>query len=149
MRMKNYFLYLLVTILFFGCQESQNSADTPKESEKSSSFEMYEMSEMAALMERMYNENKTIKEQIENGNVAVGDFPADYLKIHSAVLTDPSDMDAVFKEYSEKFITAQQLVYTENTHPKENFNNMVNACVECHQKKCSGPIPRIKKLYIK
>lgn len=146
--MKNYFLYLLVTVLFFGCQESNKTADTKKEAEKDSSFEMYEMSEMAALMERMYNENDAIKKQIEKGNVEIGNFPDEYLKIHSAVLTDPSDMDAVFKEYAKKFIVAQKLVYTESSDPKANFNNMVNACIECHQKKCSGPISKIKKLHI-
>ena len=52
------------------------------------------------------------------------------------------------KEYSKKFLEAQSLVYSDDSNKKKNFNSMVNACIECHKVKCSGPIERIKKLYI-
>ena len=60
-----------------------------------------------------------------------------------------SDNDVFFQENAKKYIDAQKLIYAESENVKENFNKGVDACVTCHKGKCSGPIPRIKKLYIK
>ncbi|MCO5259391.1 MAG: hypothetical protein M9916_04545 [Crocinitomicaceae bacterium] len=140
--------FLLIGLLFVGCK-SKTSKECSTSSEEKSSYEVYKLSEMAALMERMFNDNKQIKVKIENGETDLGKFDADYLKIHTALLTDPSDMDDVFKEYADKFLIAQKFVYSESSNQKENFNAMVDACIACHQKKCGGPIVRIKKLYLK
>jgi cytochrome c553 len=71
------------------------------------------------------------------------------MKIHKAVMTDETDNDAFFKEQAAKFIKAQELIYKDPKNAKSHFNNGVDACIQCHQQKCGGPIPRIKKLYIK
>jgi hypothetical protein len=109
---------------------------------------MYQMSEMAALMEQMYVDNQRLKERIKKGET-IGEFPQHFLKIHNAVMTDSTDNDAFFKEQATKFIAAQELIYKDPKNAKEHFNTGVDACVKCHQQKCGGPIPRIKKLYIK
>lgn len=137
-------------MLILGCQKKEQSEPiTTQNSEVSSSFKMYEMTEMAALMEQMYVDNQRIKQKIENNELDFGEFPEYYLKIHSAEMTDPDDFDDFFKSEALKFVVAQELVYTDSHDAKTNFNNMVSACIECHQKKCTGPIERIKKLYIK
>ena len=43
---------------------------------------------------------------------------------------------------------AQKLIYSDLTNAKKHFDEGVDACLNCHLKKCGGPIPRIKKLYI-
>lgn len=148
----NKFFYILLTLVFFAsCEEKKKVIeDIPTEIKKveKTAFEMYEVSEMTALMERFYVNNQTIKKKILNGETDFGEFPEDYLTIHSAVLTDPTDRDDFFGEYSKKFLEAQSLVYSDDSNKKKNFNSMVNACIECHKVKCSGPIERIKKLYI-
>jgi len=106
------------------------------------------MSEMAALMEQMYVDNQRLKEKIENNESDLGEFPDYYLTIHTATFTEPSDLDDFFKSEADRFLKAQELVYTDTTHVKTNFNKMVTACIECHTVKCTGPIERIKKLYI-
>ena len=111
-------------------------------------FDMYEFSEMAGLMEQFYAENKKIKERIENGE-SLGAFPSYFETIHEAVLTDPKDRDVFFNEQAQKFIEAQQMIYENDEKVKEHFNLAIDACIQCHQQKCLGPIPRIKKLYIK
>ncbi len=147
--MKKVVFFFLGCFLIFGCQEKQQSVQNVEQnSENSSSFKMYEMTEMAALMEQMYVDNQRIKQKIENNELDLGEFPEYYLKIHSAKMTDPDDFDDFFKSEAHKFVASQKLVYTENSDVKTNFNNMVSACIECHQKKCTGPIERIKKLYI-
>lgn len=108
---------------------------------------MYEMSEMAALMEQMYVDNQRLAARIKKGDT-IGKFPNHFLKIHSAVMTDNKENDAFFKEQAAQFIKAQQLIYEDPKNAKQHFNDGVNACLKCHEVKCGGPIPRIKKLYI-
>lgn len=139
-------------LLLSGCEkraeavkeEPVKQADTPAKKE----FKMYEMSEMAALMEQMYVDNMRLKERIAKGDT-IGRFPQHFLKIHASVMTDESDKDAFFKQQAAKFIKAQELIYKDSLNAKKHFNDAVSSCVKCHEQKCEGPIPRIKKLYIK
>ncbi len=140
-------------VLATACRKEAEAskAETPapvKQDKKEKEFVMYEMSEMAALMEQMYVDNQRLKERIKSGDT-IGTFPKHILKIHSSVMTDTSENDAYFKEHAGKFIMAQKLIYTDSVHAKKHFNDAVAACVKCHEGKCEGPIPRIKKLYIK
>ncbi len=139
-------------LVFASCQKKEAEVTTPvaeKPAEKpKKEFKMYEMSEMAALMEQMYVDNQRLKERIKTGDT-IGTFPQHILKIHSSAMTDPSENDAFFKEQAAKFIKAQELIYKDQANAKKHFNDAVDACVQCHQGKCEGPIPRIKKLYIK
>ena len=111
-------------------------------------FKMYTMSEMAALMEQMYADNIQLKQRIIAGD-NVGNFPRHIVKIHSAVMTDATDNDTFFKEQAVKFVKAQELIYSDPANAKQHFNTAVTSCIACHEGKCEGPIPRIKKLYIK
>jgi hypothetical protein len=110
-------------------------------------FEMYEMSEMSMLMEQMYVDNQRLKERIKKGD-KIGQFPDHFLKIHKAVMTDDKENDVFFKEQAAIFIQAQEMIYKDPKNAKQHFNKGVDACLKCHQVKCAGPIPRIKKLYI-
>lgn len=144
--------------VFFGllsCQKEKqveanekNAVEKTTDSTTTEEFEMYEMSEMAALMEQMYVDNQRLKDRIIKGDT-IGKFPQHFIKIHKAVMTDEHDKDAFFDEQAQKFIQAQELIYKDPKNAKKHFNNGVDACIQCHQVKCSGPIPRIKKLYIK
>mgnify|MGYP006166919483 CR=1 FL=1 len=149
--MKNSFIFFIFLFVFGSCkkvnQEELNSLEISKEKKIDEGFEMYEMSEMAALMEQMYVDNERLKVRIIKGDT-IGQFPQHFKRIHEAVLTDETDKDAFFKEQSTKFIQAQELIYTDPKNAKVHFNNGINACISCHQVKCGGPIPRIKKLYI-
>ena len=144
--MKNQLVVFLISILLFSCQKKQEDIEACSTKEKK--FEMYKMSEMATLMERMYAYNYQLKERITKGDT-IGKFPEFFNEIYSAKFTSTSDNDAFFQENAKKYIDAQKLIYAESENVKENFNKGVDACVTCHKGKCSGPIPRIKKLYIK
>ena len=144
--MKNLYCFLAF-IFLFSCKNEDNQVDASEVGKTEESFEMYEMSEMAALMEQMYVDNQRLKGKIINGDT-IGKFPQHFLKIHESVMTDDKDKDAFFYEQAKKFIEAQELIYKDPANAKQHFNNGVDACISCHQVKCSGPIPRIKKLYI-
>lgn len=153
--MNRFFLVLATTILFFSCQKKEvkkteikkDSITSSPKSSKDKKFEMYQMSEMATLMEQMYVENLRLKDRIKKGE-KVGSFPDYFLKIYFAKFTDESDNDNFFKEKATLYIKAQQLIYSDINNVKQNFNAGVTACIICHENKCGGPITKIKKLYI-
>ena len=143
---------LLVLVVLSSCAKKQDkpteeSCSSDVENTKSSKFKMYEMSEMSALMEQMYVDNQRLKERILKGDT-IGSFPNHFLQIHKAVMTDPNENDTFFKEQAANFIKAQELIYQDPKNAKQHFNDGVNACIQCHEVKCGGPIQRIKKLYI-
>ena len=147
--MQNFFLVLFTALLCFSCkkEEQSNSCDKKESSSSEKKFDMYEMSEMASLMEQMYKDNEHLKKRIIKDDT-IGKFPNHFLKIH-AVMTDKQENDAFFKAQAANFIKAQELIYEDPTNAKEHFNAGIDVCIQCHEVKCGGPIPRIKKLYIK
>ncbi len=147
--MKKTLLFSLVLVFVFSCQkkEEEKKVCAPKKTEEKK-FEMYSMSEMAALMEQMYVENQSVKEKISKRET-LGKFPEYYLKIHYAKFTDESENDDFFKENAKLYIESQKILYSNSTNKKENYNKGIDACIACHESKCGGPIPKIKKLYIK
>lgn len=147
-------ILVILALSLFSCQKKEAKPKAKKVEKEQCApsggkkLEMYQMSEMAALMEQMYVDNQRLKERIQKGDT-IGQFPQHFLKIHKAVMTDESDNDSFFKTQAAKFIKAQEMIYKDPKNAKEHFNNGVDACIQCHQQKCGGPIPRIKKLYIK
>ena len=139
--------YFLIIIFSFALLSCSNKSENNKNSDKTE-FEMYNMSEMAALMEQMYIDNERLKQKIINTD-SLGSFPEHFLKIHNAVMTDAEDNDAFFKEQAQLFLDAQHKIYENKKNTTENYNKAIDACINCHRVKCTGPIPKIKKLYIK
>lgn len=155
--MKNYLSFLCLILLLSACQnkEEKSLASNNKVEEKCATdsgnekkFEMYTMSGLSMLMEQMHAHNKKVRSKIVKGE-PVGKMPDFFNKIYTAKFTTPSDNDAFFKEKADLYLKAQKIVYEDSKGTKENFNKVVDACIACHQNKCGGPIPRIKKLYIK
>lgn len=154
--MKKTALALSIAVLLVGCQKKEASVKQPEKCSDTTAkpegkqFEMYTMSEMAALMEQMYVENQRVKKQIAKGG-PIGEFPAYYNNIHTAAFTDETENDAYFKEKAKSFIAVQKKMYadTDLANAKKNYNAGIDACIACHENKCGGPIPKIKKLYLK
>ena len=135
-------MVVLLLLILVGCGE-QREKELPKEE-----LIMYEYSEMALLMEQMFEENMVLKERIEKGE-SIGNFNSDYIKMHTAQMTDSNDRTNEFEAYSKVYLEAQQRIYNEDESGRvQAFNGMVNSCVACHKLSCTGPIPRIEKLRI-
>ncbi len=142
-------IVIVLVFSFLSCQKKESKVEEERCSPvKEKKLEMYQMSEMAALMEQMFVDNKRLKESILNG-ASLRSFPKHFLKIYRAKFTDESDNDLFFKQKAKEYIAAQQLIYSDPKNATEHFNAGVDACIKCHESKCGGPIPRIKKLYIK
>ena len=155
--MRNTVLVTLSCMVLASCIKKEAKAEVAVKKEactatqpaegKKKKFEMYKLSEMSLLMEQMYVDNQRLKDRIKKGDT-IGEFPNHFLQIHQAVMTDGKENDAFFKQQAAYFIKAQELIYEDPKNAKQHFNNGIDACIQCHQVKCGGPIPRIKKLYI-
>jgi len=140
--MRLIFLTLVLCFVVFGCKSNE-------EEKQKKVLVMAETSEMALLMNEMYAYNESIKGQIIEGALN-NEYPEKFDNIHSAVLTTPSDRDLNFESFSKLFLEAQKELFES---PEEDliiqYNKTITACISCHNVKCLGPIPRIKKLLIK
>lgn len=147
----NKFLILLFTAaIMFSCQKKNSEALKVVSNDsvgKKSNFQMYEMSELALLMEQMYAYNQQLRSRIIDKD-SLGQFPEKFENIHTAIMTDSSDNDTFYQEQAAKYIIAQKAIYANPDLAQEKFNQMVESCLACHAKKCGGPVPRIKKLFI-
>jgi hypothetical protein len=137
--------YLLFPILLLltACHKKESGAECTK----GKTLEMYKMSEMAALMEQMYADHQRVRAHILKGE-PIGEFPEYYNRIRSAKMTDETDNDAFFRENARRYLSAEKMLF-ENPGDKTRFNQSVDACMRCHAQKCGGPVPRIRKLYIR
>lgn len=145
--MKSIF-YLLIVLVIFSCNENKTPVKTTKKAKKV--YDMYTPSEMANLMNEMYDYNEKLKKDIIDGKIPT-EFPEKFLNIHTAQLTDLKSRSETFKSFSNLYIQAEKEVFNSNSEvPIETrFNNAVGVCISCHTTECTGPIPRIKKLIIK
>lgn len=138
-------LYIVTLVICLVSCKEQPQQETAQKIE----FDLYEPSEMANLMNEMYVYNLSVKDSILNGYLP-SHFPMEFLEIHKAEMTKGKSRNTVFNSFSEVFLKAQETLHstTDTTLVRQNFNNMVNVCITCHQTECTGPIPRIKKLLI-
>jgi hypothetical protein len=137
----------------FSCQEKTNECNNcdeeiTTETVSNEELVMYEPSELASLMQAMYDENINWKEEILKGNIPK-DFPEKYKTIHSAESTNENAGSEFYNGMASSYIkTIEELTNATPENVKEKYNIMVNVCVQCHLQVCPGPVVRIKKLLI-
>jgi len=138
------FIFILAVLCVVSC-----NSDKKKQLVIITKGKVKKQSEMAALMLLMYQKNAENKKLILEGKIP-RDFPEEFLKIHTAILTDPTDRKPEFKAYSDFYIENLRKVFVGvNDSLKEKHNDVVNSCIACHKTTCIGPIPKIKKLLIR
>jgi cytochrome c556 len=141
-------LYTLVGFVLFSCSQKEEV----KEKTTSSFKEIYEFSETALLMEKMYEELNSKREAIIHGE-EIGEYPIEFNKIHTAKLSDGFERNEEFKRFSDLYLQNLKALYDASpTDPnrKAIYNNVVNSCITCHKSDagCMGPVSRIGKLLI-
>ena len=137
--------YLTIFLLFFLVISCENEK---KEVVEKQSFEMYEYSELALLMEEFYVYNDSLKNQIINDE-ALSLLPVNFNEIHTANMTARFDRDENFQMFANLFEKHQKAVYEVSKDSlKQAFNTVIHSCIACHKTTCTGPIPRIQKLLI-
>lgn len=140
-----YFVFLSSLIACNNKTEDKKEKDIIKKEEP---FQLYQMSEMAAFMENMYVDHQRIKGEIQAGK-KVDSLHYDLSKLFYARMTDSTDRDAEYERMAKLYVEYEENLIGDSLQQKENYNQAINMCISCHQIKCTGPIPRIKKLLIR
>jgi hypothetical protein len=144
--MKALLIMVGVACIAWACGEMATPEAAPA---PASEMKMAQVSELAALMKSMHEDAKTWREAAIEGRAIT-----DTLNFYAALTTSTPTKEglqtpafnAMAKYYQDQL---DGFLETGKTalDPKA-YNNLVKACVACHQGYCTGPIPTIEKLYI-
>ena len=149
----NYIAVLLVftAIFMFSCQESQperktevSEAQTP--APKKGAGKVYKPSELALLMRKMYDNLKLVGDEIHANQPVSDSLLQGYERIFVAEATNPEELDGKFDGFARGWMMELEAFEADRT--EEKYNNLMKACVHCHESYCPGPIPKIKRLQI-
>ena len=143
---------LLLLIVGFAVVSCSSKEELPQRETNSSFKKVYEFSEMALLMEKMYSELEKQRPNIMEGK-SMGEFPKEFPKIHTAKLTPGFERTNEFTRFADLYLQQVELLYNskpEDSKRVEYYNNAVKACISCHKSDagCMGPVSRIGKLLI-
>jgi len=139
-------LYITMLFLSFSCSETE-AKKKEVQTEKVKPV-MYQISEMAGMMEGVYVFNKVLRDSIQKG-AALPEFLDGLEYLHKAQATSPKEIDSNFHDLLDQYLSEIEKIKTSDRQKKiEAFNASIKICVDCHQTRCQGPIPKIKRLRI-
>ena len=115
------YFVLILSVLFISCNQNKTEVENSTCEKSKADFEMYEASEMAALMEQMFVHNKQLREKIIKKD-SLGEMPKYFLNISEATMTKGKDRDDFFNTKSGFFLKTQSEIY-DSKNTKESFNN--------------------------
>ncbi len=131
----------IIASSFFSCSSEQ------KESKQSTNFPNKD-SELALLMRELVANTEQIKAQIINNEEI--EFFLKFEELHTSNPTDANVRDdGRFTSFADNYIYSVKELINSNEDKTGLYNNMIQACVNCHQQICPGPVKRIKKLHIR
>jgi hypothetical protein len=102
---------------------------------------------MALMMRQMAANADSMKTKINRGQV-LDSLQYPFIRFYIAEPTDPSVLEPNFFEKSRLFQSAYRALFQHPKEQKKYYNLMIQACVNCHENYCSGPLKRIRKLPI-
>lgn len=141
---KKSFIIVVSCLFFLSCNKLK------KESKKApNELVLYQRTEMALLMQEMYDVMKKNKQLITTES-SLDSMPKSFFKIYTAELTDPSVRDNQYKSFANIYLNSLNYLYNDTApeNLKTSYNNTISSCISCHQTICPGPISKIKKLFI-
>lgn len=154
------FILLVALSFVFACSQSSETepAATSEKTENSTAkkkkgprkLENVKTSELAQLMRLMDQEMQSAKISIEGGFSFHDSLTFDYGHIHSASATEAHMKKTGFDDFANAYLKQLEIFKNSGqTTQKENFNLLVNSCLNCHASHCPGPVGKIKELRIK
>lgn len=110
---------------------------------------MYQASELAQLMRKMYEDNLALRDTILQGKVPQS-FPRDFERIHTAAATDDENQEATFKALAQEYLRHYDSLQKARNPAaaRISYNGMIQTCASCHQQYCRGPLAKINRMRI-
>lgn len=139
-------LFIILTLVW-SCSEV--SVETTQEPAEQAGIVMPEFSELANLMKQIHKDAKIWRNQIVNGE-PVTDSISIYEALVESTPTKPAVKGPVFEGMAANYQTRLDvfLAAKDIDLAKSAYNNLVGACISCHQSYCPGPVKTIEKLYV-
>lgn len=138
---KTFLLSLIIFASAIGYQctrPAQNTATTVKYPNQDS--------ELALLMREMETESIAMREAIAKGQEPK-DVRTRFEAILTAKSTEASMKTPAFQAMAKNYLKTLDAIYTTpQAERMEQYNLMINDCMNCHKAQCPGPLVRIKKL---
>ena len=132
----------IIASSFFSCK------DTNTQNKKEVTNYPNQDSQLALLMREMTSEMEIIKSQILNGEKLSSSVKIE--KVYTDIPTDSYVRDNNwFIPMTDQYIFAVNDLLNNPVNTKDQYNTIVQSCINCHNQVCQGPIKRIKKLRIK
>lgn len=133
---------------FLACQQV-TELETNQEKAKEKELVMYQDSELALLMRKMYSDNLEIRDSIMSGEIPAT-FPEDFYTIHTAKATEPEKLDETFKSLADSYLINMKTITEaeDQNEASKAYNMMINTCASCHKIYCPGPLSKINKMKI-
>ncbi|MBT5858879.1 MAG: hypothetical protein HOA52_04290 [Flavobacteriales bacterium] len=131
----------IIASSFFSCTEQETKEV------KTTNFPNKD-SELAIMMRDIVENTQKVKEQIINGEEV--EFFIKFEKLHTSTTTEADVRDdGQFTSFANDYTNKVSELIKAETDKTTLYNDMVQACVNCHQQICPGPVKRIRKLKIK
>lgn len=105
-------------------------------------------SELALLMRSMHENGMEVKQKLINGEKPEINY--DCARLMTATPTEPAKVaNPLYAGYAQAFEDKVKAFDQEfNADPAGSYQNMVDACMNCHREICPGPMVKIKKMYL-
>lgn len=102
---------------------------------------------MALMMRQLAANADSMKHQIERGE-QIDSLKYPFIRFYLAEPTDPSVLEPQFYENARLFQEAYKELFRHPSEQQKYHNLVIGKCVSCHEHYCSGPLKRIRKLFI-
>ena len=142
--------FLIIISNTFSCQETKEKIPKPLNPNGDS--------ELALLMRELQTNTSIIKNEIEKVNFnpsekSNNEYFAKLIESrHKLTKAEPSDENLKSTNTYSNFVKMYNYSvsnFLDNNIKTNNYNNMINNCISCHQQFCLGTISTINKLKIK
>lgn len=130
--------------LVLACSETNSETSPVKKEIKSSKGVLYQPSELAQTMRRMYVNMELVNEYLETNQAIPDSLMIGYESMLTDAPTNPEEIGPKFHGFANGWIS--ELAAFNQDRTIENYNALMNACVHCHESFCPGPIKKIKRL---
>ena len=142
--------YLIIIFTIFGCSSTTKECENIQVNPNGES-------ELALVMRALYTNTLDIKKELFTNidttltnlnSFNLEEFKTNYNALHTS---NPTDLnlrkDGKYERFADTYINSSKNFINNNS--KENYNSMINNCIQCHEQFCLGAIKKIQKLYTK
>jgi hypothetical protein len=130
---------LIFSVIVFGV-----IACSQKDAGSGAEADMYEASELAALMRDMVEFSKDAKAKLASGET-IDSIPAHFWDLKTAEATRDEHLETPFQTMTEPYLKALEGIQRGDSQ-QYYYNASIQACKSCHGVYCGGPMSIINQL---